>query len=325
MKRFAFFLLLLMDFPILSIGQTFTITSSDPNHLNIHFELNDFSIDTMRCDGELMHTIATKSIVCPNEYGLPDLPTFNRFIAIPQGAKATVEVRTIRNGCTTGIDIAPSIGSQCENDPERAFFKDSKVYASNNFYPAAVYCVADPQQLRGVDVIHLGINPFQFNPVTKELAIHREMDIDIRFEGGNGHFGDDRLRSPYWDPILKNIILNHECLKPIDYDTRRQQWSQTQATGCEYLILTPNNEAFITAAQELADYRTRQGILTNVMSLSETGADNSDMLKLWIRDIYFNWDIPPAAICIIGGQGDDITQCPSTSANRSSMSTPTLA
>ena len=301
-------LFLLMASPLFSIGQTFTITTSDPNHLNIHFELIDFSIDTVRCNGELMHTIATKGIVCPNEYGLPDLPTFNRFIAIPQGAKATVEVVARGIEHMNGINIAPSIGSQCEHDTDRPYQKDTRCYSTNAFYPATSFVVAEPQQLRGVDVIHLGISPFQFNPVTRELAVQREMDIEIRFEGGNGHFGEDRLRSPYWDPILRNTILNYDCLTPIDYDDRRQEWAKNRAIGCEYLILTPDNEAFITAAQELADYRTRQGILTDVMSLSETGAYNPDMLKLWIRDIYHNWDIPPAAVCIIGGQGDDITQ-----------------
>ena len=77
---------------MLVIGQTFTITSSDRNHISLHFELGEFSIDTIRHEGELMHTIAAKGIVCPNEYGLPDLPTFNRFIAIPQGAEALVEM-----------------------------------------------------------------------------------------------------------------------------------------------------------------------------------------------------------------------------------------
>ena len=308
MKRPIFMLFLLMASPLFSIGQTFTITTSNPNHLNIHFELIDFSIDTVRCNGELMHTIATKGIVCPNEYGLPDLPTFNRFIAIPQGAKATVEVGARGIEHMTGINIAPSIGSQCEHDTDRHYQKDTRCYSTNAFYPATSFVVAEPQQLRGVDVIHLGISPFQFNPVTRELAVQREMDIEIRFEGGNGHFGDDRLRSPYWDPILRNTILNYDSLAPIDYDDRRQEWAKNRAIGCEYLILTPDNEAFITAAQELADYRTRQGILTDVMSLSETGAYNPDMLKLWIRDIYFNWDIPPAAVCIIGGNGDDITQ-----------------
>ena len=308
MKHLASTLLLLLVFPLLSIGQTFTITASDSNHLSIHFELNDFSIDTVHRNGELMHTIATKGIVCPNEYGLPDLPTYNRFIAIPQGAKAIVEIQMRRDERMAGIDIVPSVGSQCENDAERPFFKDPKIYAANKFFPAESYCVAEPQQLRGVDVIHLGLSPFEFNPVSRELAIHRELDIDIRFEGGNGHFGDDRLRSPYWDPILQNNILNYNCLAPIDYDARRQEWTRNRAIGCEYLILTPNNEAFINAAQELADYRTRQGILTEVMSLSETGAYNPDMLKLWIRDIYHNWDIPPVAVCLIGDQGNDISQ-----------------
>ena len=301
-------LFLLMACPLFSFGQTFTITASDPHHLSIHFELNDFSIDTVRCNGELMHTIATKGIVCPNEYGLPNLPTFNRFIAIPQGAKATVEVSARGNERMTGINIAPSIGAQFENDAERSYQKDMRCYSTDAFYPVTSYVVAEPQQLRGVDVIHLGLSPFQFNPVTRELIVNHELDIEIRFEGGNGHFGDDRLRSPYWDPILQNTILNYDCLAPIDYDARRQEWTRNRDTGCEYLILTPNNQVFINAAQELADYRTRQGILTDVMSLAETGSYNPDRLKRWIRDIYHSWDIPPAAVCIIGDQGNDLTQ-----------------
>lgn len=308
MKHVTFTLILLIAFPLFAIGQDFTITASDRNHISLHFELGGFSIDTVRCNGELMHSITTKGIVVPNEYGQPNLPTFNRFIAIPQGAKAIVEVSTTRDERMTDINIVPSVGSQAENDPERPFFKDQKVYAANTFYPAKSYLAAEPQQLRGVDVIHLGLSPFQFNPVTRELAVHRTMDIDIRFEGGNGHFSDDRLRSRYWDPILQNNILNYDCLEPIDYDARMQQWTRNQLTGCEYLILTPDNDAFEEAAQELADYRTRQGILTKVMRINETGVYTFELLKLWFQQIYANWDIPPAAVCIIGESGTDTQQ-----------------
>ena len=308
MKHKVLPLFLLFAFPLISLGQTFTITSSDRNHISLRFELGDFRIDTVRHEGELMHTIAAKGIVMPNEYGMPDLPTFNRFIAIPQDAKAIVEVRTKRNEILSGINLAPSDGSQCENDAELPFFRDPKVYASNSFYPAEAYRVAEPQQLRGVDVIHIGLSPFQINPVTRELAVHRELDIDIRFEGGNGHFGDDRLRSPYWDPILRNNILNYECLEPIDYDARRQQWGQNRLTGCEYLILTPDNDAFYDAGKELADYRTKQGIYTKVMRVTETGATDHLTLRQWVRDMYDSWDIPPAAICIIGESGTNLQQ-----------------
>ena len=293
---------------MLSIGQTFTITASDRNHISLHFELGDFRIDTVSLGGELMHTIAAKGIVMPNDYGQPDLPTFNRFIAIPQNARAIVEVRTTRDETRSGINIAPSVGSQAENDAELPFFKDPNIYATNAFFPRAAVQTAEPQQLRGVDVIHLGLSPFQINPVTRELAIHRQIDIDIRFEGGNGHFGDDRLRSRYWDPILKNNIINYECVEPIDYDARMQQWTQNRLTGCEYLIITPDNDAFYNAGKELANYRTRQGILTKVMRVTETGAIDHIMLRQWFRDIYATWDIPPAAICIIGENGTNLSQ-----------------
>ena len=308
MKRSTFTVILLIILPLFAIGQTFTITSSDRGHISLHFELNDFSIDTINQEGELMHTITTKGIVMPNDYGQPDLPTFNRFIAVPQGATAIVEVRTTRDEVLPGINLAPSDGSQAENDAQRPFFKDPKVYTCNAFYPSEAVIATEPQSLRGVDAIHLGVCPVQFNPMTRELSVHRQIDIDIRFEGGNGHFGDDRLRSRYWDPILKNNILNYECLEPIDYDARMQQWTQTRTTGCEYLILTPDNDAYYNAGKELADYRNKQGINTKVMRVTETNAYDHLTLRQWFRDIYANWDIPPAAICILGKSGDDLQQ-----------------
>ena len=288
-----------MALPLLSIGQTFTVTASDRNHITLHFELDTFSIDTVSIDGELMHSIATRGIVAPNEHGQPEVPTFSRFVAIPQGANAIVEVRTNRDECLAGINLKPTLGSQCENDPSLPIYKNLETYNTNALFPENTFSVAKPQQLRGVDVIHLGLCPIQYNPVTRELAVHRNMDIDIRFEGGNGHFGDDRLRSPYWDPILSNNILNFDCLPTIDYETRMQRWSQTRPIGCEYLIVTPDDEVYYNSAQELADYRRRQGIITQVMRVTELGT-NESTIKQGFRDIYNNWDIPPVAVCLIG-------------------------
>ena len=308
MKHTPITLALLLVLPLLSLGQQFVITASDRQHISLHFEIGDFDIDTLRHNGELLHVIKTKSIVTPNDYGQPDLPTFNRFVAIPQGAHAVVEFNSKGVERISGINIAPSTGSRPENDAEPPFVKDTRTYTVDAFYPSEAVQNTVPQSLRGVDVIHLSIHPFQYNPITHELDFHREMDINIRFEGGNGHFGDDRLRSPYWDPILQNNILNYNCLEPIDYDARRQQWTRSRSVGCEYLLLTPNNEAFIEAAQELANYRTRQGILTSVMSIGETGATTPELLKTWFRDIYNSWDIPPAAVCLLGDHGADLTQ-----------------
>lgn len=304
MKRPIFALFLLMALPLFSIGQTFTITASDESHLSLHFVLDAFSIDTVSIDGELMHSIATRGIVAPNEYGQPDVPTFSRFVAIPQGARAIVEVRTSRGECLSGINLRPAVGSQCENDPSLPFYKDPVCYNTNALFPDKTFSVAEPQQLRGVDVIHLGLCPVQYNPATRELVVHLNLDIDIRFEGGNGHFGDDRLRSPYWDPILRNNILNFDCLPSIDYEARMQCWSQSRPMGCEYLIVTPDDDVYYNSVQELADYRRRQGIVTQVMRITEIGTDQSS-IRQGFRNIYNNWDIPPVAVCLVGECNED--------------------
>jgi len=305
MKRSIFALFLLMALPLFSIGQTFTITASDDSHISIHFGLDSFSIDTMTIEGELMHSIATRGIVAPNEYGQPDVPTFSRFVAIPQGARAIVEVRTSRDESIPGINLRPAVGGQCENDASLPFYKDPVFYSSNALFPEKTFCMAEPQQLRGVDVIHLGLCPVQYNPGTRELTVHRHMDIDIRFEGGNGHFGDDRLRSRYWDPILQNNILNYESLPSIDYDARMQRWSQSRPMGCEYLIVTPDDDVYYNTVQELAEYRRRQGILTQVMRVTEIGTDETT-IRQGFRNIYNNWDIPPVAVCLVGQCFEDV-------------------
>lgn len=308
MKKLLCAFALALAMPFVMLAQDFTVIENDGHHLSLRFELNEFSIDTIRCGGVLMHSITTKGITVPNEYGEPNLPTFNRFIAIPQGATATIEVRPSRSEHISGVNIAPSMGSQCENEEQPPFFKDNKVYNKDASYPTEAVVMADPRKLRGVDVVHLGICPVQFNPVRQEITVNRQFDIDIRFEGGNGQFGDDRLRSPYWDPILQNNILNYNALQPIDYHARRQQWLEGRPTGCEYLIITPDDEVFVEAAQELADYRTRQGIITKVMNISETAATTPGMFRIWVRDIYNNWDIVPAAICLLGDHGDNYQQ-----------------
>jgi hypothetical protein len=87
-----------------------------------------------------------------------------------------------------------------------------------------------------------------------------------------------------------------------------KRWTQERLTGCEYLIITPDNDAFYSAGRQLADYRTKQGILSKAMRVTETEAVDHLTLRQWIRTIYNNWDIVPAAICLIGESGTDLQQ-----------------
>jgi hypothetical protein len=83
------------------------------------------------------------------------------------------------------------------------------VYAKNAFYPEQPVIVSEITRIRGIDAVMLAITPFQYNPVTKELIVYHDLEVKIDFEGGNGHFGDDRLRNHRWDPLLEDMLLNY--------------------------------------------------------------------------------------------------------------------
>ena len=162
--------------------------------------------------------------------------------------------------------------------------------------------------IRGVDAVTVAITPFQYNPVTKDLIVYTNIELAVEFEGGTDHFGEDRLRSPYWDPILAAELLNYDQLPVIDYEARMQEWLRDDKDGAEYLIITPNNDAWAEYANQLKDYRIRQGIITKVYRLDQMPANNTAQMKSWFHNAYHTWDIAPVAICLLGDHGTDMGQ-----------------
>ncbi|MDD3739174.1 MAG: hypothetical protein PHP31_07770, partial [Lentimicrobiaceae bacterium] len=90
--------------------------------------------------------------------------------------------------------------------------------------------------------------------------MYRDIKARITFSGGNGQFGDNRLRSKYFDPIIMDNIVNSASLPVIDYDKRTSNITRSpMSTGCEYLIIVPNSPAYKKWADSLKVFRTDQG------------------------------------------------------------------
>ena len=58
----------------------------------IEYNLDAMSLTTFTYNGEEMQNIGIADISLPNEKGLPNVPSFSRTIAIPQGAQAVLHV-----------------------------------------------------------------------------------------------------------------------------------------------------------------------------------------------------------------------------------------
>lgn len=288
--------------------QGFNLTSQTRDGVHITYELGQFTLNPLDYRGETMSEIDIAAIVLPNEAGSPNLPTESRTVAIPQGSQAKLNIINYQTQTIKNVNIAPALRIQDENEePDMNYVKDMKVYNKDAFYPENPFELATTS-IRGVDAVAVSITPFQYNPVTKDLRVYTDIEFSVTFEGGNGHFGDDAYRSPYWDPILASELMNYDQLPVIDYEARMQQWLRDGEDGAEYLIIIPNNDGWTAPAQRLKEYRTKQGIITEVYRLDQIPATSTSQMKTWFHNAYNNWTIKPVAVLLFADHKTDMTQ-----------------
>ncbi|MCS7259016.1 MAG: C25 family cysteine peptidase [candidate division WOR-3 bacterium] len=68
-------------------------------------------------------------------------------------------------------------------------------------------------------------------------------------------------------------------------------------TGAKYLIITPEN--YVSAVQPLANWKTKKGVKTQIVTTSQIGS-SSTQIKNFIVNAYNTWDIRPEYILLVG-------------------------
>lgn len=284
----------------------FTLKAENRGSVTIGYSVNEFTMAPATVLGRSMTNIELPGFWLPNDEGAPNLPGGGRYIAVPKGATPVLTILSMRKEVYRNIDVAPAprIPLDTEEGP-LDYQMNPQFYQRNAFYPESPVLLSGLSQIRGVDVVILGVTPFQYNPVTKELIVYRDLEIEIGFEGGNGQFGEERLRSRFWDPILADAILNSASLPEIDYS--RRAIASRSNDGCEYLIIVPDGPEYMTYAQQIKSFRIKQGIQTEIRTLTEIGGNNTALIEAYINDAYANWDPAPAAILFMGDFGTSQT------------------
>jgi len=273
-----------------------TLASENPTGVVIRYAMESFGMEPIQVDGQTMQTIGLPGVILPNDAGAPNLPGYGHYIALPEGATATLRITAVRTQVYHAIEIAPAPPLPKEtDDTPPVYVKNPAIYERNTAYPENPVRLSEVGQLRGVDVVTLGITPFQYNPVTKDLTVYTNLEVAVDFAGGSGRFGEDRLRSRYWEPILQDHLLNYASLPACDLSQPRGD-----RTGYEYIIICPDNAPFIAWADTLKAWRKLQGISTEVYTTTEVGGTSSTVIESFLNNAYNTWDPAPVAFLLLG-------------------------
>lgn len=285
------------------------LVDSRSNAIQLIYSVPEFTMEDVQVDGQVMKNITLPGTFLGNDEGMPNLPGKGSFIAIPQGSTPKVRIVSQRTETLHNIEIAPAQRIPLDTEKDFPLVKNQSVYSKNAFYPESPVMISEVNQIRGVDAINLGITPFQYNPVTKDLIVYQDLKVEITFEGGTGQFGNDAFRSRWWDPIMQDNILNYSSLPAVDYDKRFQSYSKGQRDiECEYIIITPTGSDFLSWADSIANFRNQQGILTHIYTLTDVGGNTETAIEAFIDNAYNNWTIKPVACLLLGDYGTDATK-----------------
>ena len=275
----------------------FNLVSESEHGVEIVFSMHEMVIENKEIDGIITKTFSSPGFFLSNKEGAPDILGTGRYIAIPEGAIPRLTILGKRTEVIKNVEVtpAPNIPSDNDDTPLR-YLKDIDIYGKDEYYPQSPVTLSPVQEIRGVDVVLLGITPFQYNPVNKELIIYKDIRLKIDFIGGNGHFGDDRLRSLYWEPILEGHLLNYNSLPKIDFFSSKRMQARA---GYEYIIIVPNDADFIAWADTIKRWRKLQGISTEVFTLTQVGGSDSAHIKSFLQNAYNTWNPAPVAVLFL--------------------------
>lgn len=287
----------------------FSVSSKANSTINIDYNVNAVTIEESNREGLDGQFITLTGIQIANTAGAPDLPSSSTFVAIPNGAQPSIQLVSSKTKVIEGVDLIPAPIPQLDNDDSKPIYeKDMDIYGQNAYYPATPYQISEVMTVRGVEMVKVGVMPFQYNPVTKQLIVYEDLELQLSYEGGNGTYGDIRYRTPEWDQILQDMLLNRDALPEVDFGEKLRKHYENRESGCEYLIITPDNAEFVQLANTIKEFRTNQGIPTMVRTVSQCGGNTCGILRNYIRNAYNNWDMPPAALLILGDHDTDGTK-----------------
>ena len=290
------------SFPENEGGEGLKLISSKQESIKLSYAIHQFDLSPITIEGESMLHLNHGLTLLPGKEGAPELPFIGGNILIPEGATVKLVLLSSEKEVYHNVSISPSAAIPFDTESEIPASKGLE-YNENTLYPSQAMQV-ETTEIRGMNIASIGISPFQYNPVTKELIAYKNMEFELQISNSKGNYGEERFRSPFWDQILSDLVLNSNDIPKIDYKQRNKS---TKEAGCEYLIVIQNNEDFIAWADTIRRFRNEQGIYTKVVTIDEIGGNDVNTIDNYFEDVYANWNPVPSAVLILADydEGDN--------------------
>ncbi|MCD6468273.1 MAG: PKD domain-containing protein, partial [Thermoplasmata archaeon] len=281
-------------------GATIGLTLSFPNPVFTDVTTSGGRFTEVNLPGEGYTTIV----------GEAKLPVVRRMVEIPFGAEPEIKSVTVSwdyvslpslGLSSKVIPVQPSLRK--DDDRTREFVINNVFYERNLFTPSNVARVVETGEIRAHRFALVEIDPVQYNPVSGELKVMRNCEVEIGLPGSDLKKTFDveqKYDSPSFEPLLKSLLINYDSYDGKIEGTTSFDGDAPSFDGQEgYLIIVYDD--FYDEIMSLANWKEDLGFDVTVTKTSEIpGGPTKENIKAYIEDAYYNWPIPPSYVLLVG-------------------------
>jgi len=242
------------------------------------------------------------------EPGMPGVPMFRRLIAAPIGSEPMLTGPVQKQAAESIFLNLYPYQEEPIDQPDDEVFADppfvmnDEVYAEDAWYPPDDELVKLTYlgDMRDVQMFLVEVAGGQYNPVTNELRLFADHDVDVDFQGGEGGFITEASDHAFESAaaVYQGAVLNKASIAKyvVAYP------GPFVLSGEELLIMT--HPDFLAAANDLATFKRSIGISTRVVQCGTgspfTDRDTNTEIDDWIEDHYDEVFVRPSYILLFG-------------------------
>jgi len=232
----------------------------------------------------------------PTAPGSPSLPGKTVLLAIPSGMEIeSVTVNHAEPVILPGYHrIMPAQNPTPISKAAVLVNANPEAYESSSPFPGNLVGSFSTSGLGGYAVGSITFAPVQWTPKTGQLVFYRNIEFSINLKPSTiaTVYPTRRLDwiATNLERSVRSVVINPDEVTPPPVITLDEE--HIGQTAYPYLIIT--NAAQTTSANKLADWKTRKGYITKVMTMEEilanyTGVDTAEKVRNCIIDYYTNY------------------------------------
>ena len=254
----------------------------------IQYRTPEFELKQIVKNGKSFVKPIMKNSGTVSSTGQPFLPSTSTYYGVDPGTSFGVNINIISSEVIQNVDIFPMVGLDSEEfngDNDKG-----NEYHVNAFFPPEIVSVSNPIIFRELSMVQVTITPFQYNPISKELVIIHQADIEL-VENGSYQTPFIPVRSSRaFESLYQALVVNYESLNRTQLEYQRPS----------ILYVLPSNIGnLLNTVQSLMDWKSRVGYEVNYVSSSNI-VNNKNNLKDYIENAYQTWENPPEYVTIVG-------------------------